>query len=355
MKGHSLPITMLLHSIVTTLSLAAAAAAGTIPQDHGNAARNAIGACGEPTVRKEWRELTNDEKAEYIRAAKCIRELPQKKYPGIENIKSRMDDLTYTHLILNDIIHFVANFLPWHRWFVQHHEDILRNECGYTGAQPYWDWSIEGDAGNFPNSPMFDPVTGFGGNGQETHTNITGFRHCLLDGPFANTTYTLGEGWPVVNNEGHELHCLTRDFEVYNQGDEDGNEIPGTGNYQSSAYDSSQLARIYATEQFSDFASLLEGVPHAQIHQVILGDMGPSTSPNEPLFMLHHANVDRVWAKWQGRNATRLADYAGFNDANGTIPASINDVMPVMELGDNVIIKNYMDIQAAGLCYSYST
>jgi hypothetical protein len=25
--------------------------------------------------------------------------------------------------------------------------------------------------------------------------------------------------------------------------------------------------------------------------------MGPSTSPNEPLFFLHHANVDRVWAK----------------------------------------------------------
>lgn len=25
--------------------------------------------------------------------------------------------------------------------------------------------------------------------------------------------------------------------------------------------------------------------------------MGPATSPNEPLFFLHHANVDRVWAK----------------------------------------------------------
>jgi hypothetical protein len=25
--------------------------------------------------------------------------------------------------------------------------------------------------------------------------------------------------------------------------------------------------------------------------------MGPATSPNEPLFFLHHANVDRAWAK----------------------------------------------------------
>lgn len=29
----------------------------------------------------------------------------------------------------------------------------------------------------------------------------------------------------------------------------------------------------------------------------MFGDMGPATSPNEPLFFLHHANVDRVWAK----------------------------------------------------------
>jgi hypothetical protein len=33
------------------------------------------------------------------------------------------------------------------------------------------------------------------------------------------------------------------------------------------------------------------------VHSVIFGDMGPATSPNEPLFFLHHANVDRAWAK----------------------------------------------------------
>ena len=27
--------------------------------------------------------------------------------------------------------------------------------------------------------------------------------------------------------------------------------------------------------------------------------MGPGTSPNDPVFFLHHCNVDRIWALWQ--------------------------------------------------------
>lgn len=33
------------------------------------------------------------------------------------------------------------------------------------------------------------------------------------------------------------------------------------------------------------------------VHSIIFGDMGPASSPNEPLFFLHHGNVDRAWAK----------------------------------------------------------
>ncbi len=29
------------------------------------------------------------------------------------------------------------------------------------------------------------------------------------------------------------------------------------------------------------------------------GDMGDATSPNDPVFFLHHCNVDRLWALWQ--------------------------------------------------------
>jgi tyrosinase len=34
-------------------------------------------------------------------------------------------------------------------------------------------------------------------------------------------------------------------------------------------------------------------------HNMIGGNMVDLTSPNDPLFWLHHANVDRLWAVWQ--------------------------------------------------------
>ena len=102
--------------------------------------------------------------------------------------------------------------------------------------------------------------------------------------------------------------------------------------------------------------------------------MGPATSPNEPLFFLHHANVDRAWAKvccirfgfgmrpllthsqWQGRNETRLADYTGFNDQNKVIPATLADTMPTMQLSEaEPVVQDYMDIQSGPLCYTYSS
>ncbi|CAH0027032.1 unnamed protein product [Clonostachys rhizophaga] len=335
---------MLPRSLLAVCALAAGAAASALPR--------ANGACTNIAVRKEWRELTNAEKAEYLRAAVCLRGLPKEKYAFVDAVTTRLDDLVYTHFALNTEIHFVANFLPWHRWYVQLHENLLRSECGFTGTQPYWDWSIDADAKDMPNSPLFDPVTGFGGDGKRTGSTEPGFERCVVDGPFANTNLTLAMGWPNMNDAGNRLHCFTREFNGGLGQDENGDSI--IGDMQVGAYSSSVMKTIYGFDTYRDMSSMLEGLPHAQIHSIIFGDMGPATSPNEPLFFLHHANVDRAWAKWQGRNATRLADYTGFNDAARTIPASINDAMPIMQLGDvEPIVKDYMDIQA--MCYSYSS
>lgn len=32
------------------------------------------------------------------------------------------------------------------------------------------------------------------------------------------------------------------------------------------------------------------------------------SSTNDPLFWLHHCQLDRLWAHWQGTNSTRLND-----------------------------------------------
>lgn len=245
---------MLPRSFLTIFALAAEATASAIPR--------ADASCTNPSVRKEWRELTDAEKAEYLRAAVCLRGLPKAKYADIEAVTTRMDDLVYTHFTLNSNIHFVANFLPWHRWYVQLHEDLLRTECGFTGIQPYWDWSIDADAVNTPNSPLFDPVTGFGGNGKLTGSDVPGFQRCVTDGPFANTNLTLAMGWPNMNDVGNRLHCFTREFNGGMGNDENGDPI--IGDMQAGAYNSKVMNAIYGFTNFHDMASMLEGLPHAQ-------------------------------------------------------------------------------------------
>jgi tyrosinase len=48
---------------------------------------------------------------------------------------------------------------------------------------------------------------------------------------------------------------------------------------------------------------LMEGQPHGAAHRSFTGSLHlPHTAPKDPLFFLLHANVDRLWAKWQWVN-----------------------------------------------------
>lgn len=44
---------------------------------------------------------------------------------------------------------------------------------------------------------------------------------------------------------------------------------------------------------------------HNRVHLWIGGNMAPMTSPNDPVFFLHHCFIDKVWAAWQ---AVQLAE-----------------------------------------------
>lgn len=56
----------------------------------------------------------------------------------------------------------------------------------YYYKHSYWDETR--DAGNFANSVIFDPVTGFGGDGRQGDL-------CVTDGPFVNLTVNIGPGF----------------------------------------------------------------------------------------------------------------------------------------------------------------
>jgi tyrosinase len=105
--------------------------------------------------------------------------------------------------------------LPWHRLFTSYYEKLLRDECGYRGAQPYWDWTIDTPASKFVDSPVFDSAYGFGGNGPQIPYNSSNNEvpgrtggGCVKDGPFKNMTVHLGPFASLARND----QCLKRDL-----------------------------------------------------------------------------------------------------------------------------------------------
>jgi tyrosinase len=60
------------------------------------------------------------------------------------------------------------------------------------------------------------------------------------------------------------------------------------------------------------FEPSFEEAPHNPVHNIIGNVMANMSSPTDPIFWLHHANVDRLWSAWQqggrGRTTPPLTD-----------------------------------------------
>ncbi len=80
--------------------------------------------------------------------------------------------------------------------------------------------------------------------------------------------------------------------------------------------------------QFWSQTGRLEQTPHNDVHVAIGGLMGdPDTAAEDPIFWLHHANIDRLWWRWQRHHTdpTKPAwtgQSFGFMDVGG-VPASL--------------------------------
>jgi hypothetical protein len=61
----------------------------------------------------------------------------------------------------------------------------------------------------------------------------------------------------------------------------------------------SSIDAVFDEATFSGFQSQLELGPHNAVHRAVGGNMAQANSPSDPLFFLHHANVDRIWSEWQ--------------------------------------------------------
>lgn len=140
--------------------------------------------------------MSAKERKAYSSAVKCMYTSPSKSDPTlVPGARSRYDDFVGQHINQTRTIHGTGNFLSWHRYFVHSFENALREECGYTGFQPYWNWFSYQD--DLSKSPVFDgSATSMGGDGYYVkHNGSTGGggriylpsgngRGCIKSGPF---------------------------------------------------------------------------------------------------------------------------------------------------------------------------
>jgi tyrosinase len=67
--------------------------------------------------------------------------------------------------------------------------------------------------------------------------------------------------------------------------------------------DRTDVTSAMKRERFEAFQARLENA-HNWVHSAVGGEMNSSSSPADPLFWLHHANIDRLWARWQAAHTS---------------------------------------------------
>ncbi|KAF5643351.1 monophenol monooxygenase [Fusarium tjaetaba] len=236
-------------------------------------------------TRIEWANMKSADQQSYLKAVKCLMQLPART--GIEGTVTRFDDMNAMH-------------------------------------QVWWDETR--DAGNFMDSPLLDPDTGFGGNG-------TGPDNCVTDGPFANTTLHIGPGQTLTD------HCLSRKVNEINS-------TLGNETYVQECHDKSTYLDFWEATGFKT-----HGAGHSGVGGV-MEDI--DASPGDPLFYIHHGFIDRLWWKWQSEDpASRLYQLGGPSIQGGTEETTLDYVMTTYGIRPNVTVKEVMDIQGGFLCYKY--
>jgi hypothetical protein len=152
-------------------------------------------------------------------------------------------------------------FLPWHRLMLYEFEGVIREVLhDETFTLPYW-----------------NPVTGNDAD-------------LVLPAVFRapGTTLYNGTRWPWVNG-GERIDILYRDWLSLDALDEDFYIDSPTGSH--------------------GFNPKLDTNPHFLTHLAVGGDMADfATVGGDPLFYLHHANLDRIWESWNRLGHTNPTD-----------------------------------------------
>ena len=214
---------------------------------------------------------------------------------------------------LNHCPHATQSFVHWHRHYILNFELICGNLIGDTNfALPYWNWS--GKNGIIPD-PFFDvnqlnvqfwndPSNAQSDNWSPNPVTTVGTR-----------ALSKGQG---LQDDPDAGQMFTQDF----------------------------IDAIKQNTQFPIFTGQLEGSPHNNGHVITgggTGHMGDGMSPLDPIFWLHHCNIDRIWAEWQTAQNTTPGFNLNYDNqfVNGT--------------GQPVLASSTSALDFAAMNYTYDT
>lgn len=174
--------------------------------------------------------------------------------------------------------HGMEDFLEWHRFYITYFEEIcgeMINDPNF--ALPYWNWS--NNNGLLPK-PFFD----------SNPLNVV----FLNDPSDYSPPPWSRSGWRDIDTVGSR--SISSSIGLM------------TDPRFSQIFAAESIERIKRLTDYRLFQSSIEGEPHNAVH-VLVGNPGGhminGLSSLDPVFWLHHCNVDRIWAEWQAaRNTT---------------------------------------------------
>lgn len=170
-------------------------------------------------------------------------------------------------------------FLPWHRAYVHMYEVMCREMTGNAQfAMPYWDWTADRQ---LPKAFADETWQG-------------------QPNPLFDSTRTVPPTASLPDEYVGKTEVIDTLLEETNF------ELFGT----SRPFGQNNLDQGWVT-QGGGVQGPLESNPHNNVHCWVAqwpGHMCNSTSPRDPLFMMHHGNIDRIWAVWNARGRANTTD-----------------------------------------------
>lgn len=283
-----------------------------------------------PNVRFEWRQFSTSDRLAFIAAIKCLMNKPPSG--NFAPATNRYEDLARLHQMYMPNVHGNAKFLVWHRYYLWTFEQILRDECGFDRAFPWWDETL--DAGHFSASDMFTSPDYFG----HLPGPVNGNPVCITSGAFAGLTAHIGPG------SSNTPHCLSR-----------AGDATLTAQCNSNFVNTCNSRTSYA-----DMESCSEDGPHGYGHNGIGGVMADvSASPSDPIFWMHHSFIDHNFRIWQNYDPSVRTTSINGVDHNGNALTMdtvvyMGGLSPDVTIGDIMNTLGGVSIGGKPFCYKYT-